>query len=273
MSTQQQQTNDQQLFGGNLELTMDVVSHCQRIADRTGDPILKETASRAHAAFTKGQADPNVHLTWITPEQANELVKIAVRTQDRELADFARYCQSVAATSQVGLEPSPGKIQQELEKGRQELQEKGQVHTGPGYGPAFASLSGKNLKLTPDIVAQCQSIADRTGDEILKQTASRAQSALDRGQTDPNVHLTWITAEQANELVNIAIRTQDRELADFARYCQSVAATTQVGLEPTPGKIQEEIQKGKQELQQQGPAHTGPGYGAAFATQQQQQGQ
>jgi hypothetical protein len=66
------------------------------------------------------------------------------------------------------------------------------------------------------------------------------------------VHLTWITQQQATELVNLAIRTQDTELADFARYCQSVAATTHIGIEPTPGKIQEEIEKGRQELAQGG---------------------
>lgn len=66
------------------------------------------------------------------------------------------------------------------------------------------------------------------------------------------MHLTWVTPEQATELVNLAIRTQDHELADFARYCQSVAATTQIAVEPTPGKIKEEIEKGRQELLQQG---------------------
>lgn len=61
-----------------------------------------------------------------------------------------------------------------------------------------------------------------------------------------------VTPDQASELVNLAIRTQDHELANFARYCQSVAATTQLGIEPTPGKILEEIAKGRQELLQQG---------------------
>jgi hypothetical protein len=45
-----------------------------------------------------------------------------------------------------------------------------------------------------------------------------------------------------------------------------------VGLEPTPGKIQQEISKGKQELDAQGRVHTGPGYGAAFASQSSQAG-
>jgi len=119
---------------------MDVVAHLQRIADRTGDLILHETARRAHSACAKTLNDsPGVHLTFVTPDQATELVNLAIRTQDHELANFARYCQSVAASSGVGVEPSPGKIQQEIEKGRQELVQLGRAHTGPGYGAAFSS--------------------------------------------------------------------------------------------------------------------------------------
>ena len=66
------------------------------------------------------------------------------------------------------------------------------------------------------------------------------------------MYLVSISPDQASELVNLAIRTQDHELANFARYCQSVAATSQLGIEPAPGKIAEEIAKGRQELQQQG---------------------
>jgi len=300
-----------------LELTMDVVAHLQRIADRTGDQILHETARKAHSACAKGQSEaPGVHLVRITPEQATELVNLAIMTQDHELADFARYCQSVAATTQIGIEPSPGKIQEELAKGRQELSKQGRVHTGPGYGAAFASV-GRNApanaassvpaqptqptqpaqlpaqpeqsaqtaqtapiaqsttpptpssgaQLTMDMVAHLQRIADRTGDQVLHDTARKAHSACAKGLSEaPGVHLVSITPDQASELVNLAIRTQDHELANFARYCQSVAATTQLGIEPAPGKIVEEIAKGRQELQQQGRTHTGPGYGAAFAS-------
>ena len=98
----------------------------------------------------------------ISPDQASELVNLAIRTQDHELANFARYCQSVAATSQLGIEPAPGKIAEEIAKGRQELQQQGRTRiptsilppsphlpnyslttkdTGPGYGAAFASIS------------------------------------------------------------------------------------------------------------------------------------
>eukprot|EP00026_Physarum_polycephalum_P013592 Phypoly_transcript_14009.p1 GENE.Phypoly_transcript_14009~~Phypoly_transcript_14009.p1 ORF type:complete len:313 (+),score=67.44 Phypoly_transcript_14009:32-940(+) len=275
---------------------MDMVAHLQRIADRTGDQVLHDTARKAHSACAK--------------------VNLAIRTQDHELANFARYCQSVAATTQLGIEPSPGKIVEEISKGRQELQQQGRAHTGPGYGAAFASISRSNsaqnlsrsnssqslgrqsrsssptnvpiapaqpqqeatptqsqsqpnLQLTMDVVAHLQRIADRTGDTLLHDTARRAHSACAKSLNEaPGVHLTWITPEQATELVNLAIRTQDHELADFARYCQSVAATTQIGVEPSPGKIREEIEKGRQELQQQGRAHTGPGYGAAFASKQ-----
>jgi hypothetical protein len=275
-----------------LELTMDVVAHLQRIADRTGDRLLHETARKAHSACAKGLSDyPGVHLVRITPEQATELVNLAIMTQDHELADFARYCQSVAATTQIGIEPSPGKIQEELAKGRQELSQQGRVHTGPGYGAAFASIgrsaaasaastaapaapsettatpAAPASQLTMDMVAHLQRIADRTGDNVLHETARKAHSACAKGLSEaPGVHLVSISPEQASELVNLAIRTQDHELANFARYCQSVAATSQLGIEPTPGKITEEITKGRQELQQQGRSHTGPGYGAAFAS-------
>lgn len=291
---------------------MDMVAHLQRIADRTGDKVLHDTARKAHSACAKGLSEaPGVHLVSISPDQASELVNLAIRTQDHELANFARYCQSVAATSQLGIEPSPGKIVEEINKGRQELQQQGRAHTGPGYGAAFASISRSNssqnllsrsnssqslghisrsasptnapiqpalettstqpeLQLTMDVVAHLQRIADRTGDALLHETARRAHSACAKNINEaPGVHLTWITPEQATELVNLAIRTQDPELADFARYCQSVAATTQIGVEPSPGKIREEIEKGRQELQTQGRAHTGPGYGAAFASKQQ----
>jgi len=289
-----------------------MVAHIQRIADRTGDKVLHETARKAHSACAKGLSEaPGVHLVAITPDQASELVNLAIRTQDHELANFARYCQSVAATSQVGIEPSPGKIREEIEKGRLELQQQGRAHTGPGYGAAFASLSRSSssssigrtsrsssptnvpispapaaqqqqqqqpenqssqpLQLTMDVVAHLQRIADRTGDAVLHETARRAHSACAKGLNEaPGVHLVAITPDQATELVNLAIRTQDPELADFARYCQSVAATTQIGVEPSPGKIREEIEKGRLELQQQGRTHTGPGYGAAFASRPQQ---
>jgi len=129
---------------------MDVVAHLQRIADRTGDALLHETARKAHSACAKNISEaPGVHLTWITPEQATELVNLAIRTQDTELADFARYCQSVAATTQIGVEPSPGKIREEIEKGRQELQQQGRAHTGPGYGAAFASK--QHIKTEPQV--------------------------------------------------------------------------------------------------------------------------
>ena len=36
-----------------VELTMDVVAHLQRIADRTGDEVLHETARKAHSACAK----------------------------------------------------------------------------------------------------------------------------------------------------------------------------------------------------------------------------
>lgn len=36
---------------------MDVVAHLQRIADRTGDKILHETARKAHSACAKGVSD------------------------------------------------------------------------------------------------------------------------------------------------------------------------------------------------------------------------
>ena len=36
---------------------MDVVAHLQRIADRTGDRLLHETARKAHSACAKGQSD------------------------------------------------------------------------------------------------------------------------------------------------------------------------------------------------------------------------
>jgi hypothetical protein len=35
------------------ELTMEVVAHLQRIADRTGDALLHETARKAHSACAK----------------------------------------------------------------------------------------------------------------------------------------------------------------------------------------------------------------------------
>jgi len=288
---------------------MDMVAHLQRIADRTGDKVLHDTARKAHSACAKGLSEaPGVHLVNISPDQASELVNLAIRTQDHGLANFARYCQSVAATTQLGIEPSPGKIAEEINKGRQELQQQGRSHTGPGYGAAFASISRSNssqslgrvsrsasptnvpktsssasasvstspsitpaqqpdLQLTMDVVAHLQRIADRTGAALLHETARKAHSACAKNQSDaPGVHLTHVTPDQATELVNLAIRTQDPELADFARYCQSVAATTQIAVEPSPGKILEEIEKGRQELEQGGRAHTGPGYGAAFAS-------
>ena len=69
----------------------------------------------------------------MTPDQATELVNLAIRTQDHELADFARYCQSVAATTQIGVEPSPGKIREEIEKGRLELQQQGRTRINTSY--------------------------------------------------------------------------------------------------------------------------------------------
>lgn len=278
-----------------FELTMDIVAHLQRIADRTGDAVLHDTARKAHSACAKGLSEaPGVHLVKVTPDQATELVNLAIMTQDHELADFARYCQSVAATSQIGIEPSPGKIQEELSKGRQALQTQGRVHTGPGYGAAFASVGraapaatqssaaqpqaqpttqGANagtpgaLTLTMDMVAHLQRIADRTGDAVLHETARKAHSAAAKNLSEfPGVYLVRVTPDQATELVNLAIRTQDHELANFARYCQSVAATTGIGIEPSPGKIVQEINKGRQELAEGGRAHTGPGYGAAFAS-------
>lgn len=270
-----------------FELSMDIVAHLQRIADRTGDSVLHDTARKAHSACAKGVSDaPGVHLVKVTPDQATELVNLAIMTQDHELADFARYCQSVAATTQLGIEPYPGKIQEELAKGRQVLQTQGRVHTGPGYGAAFASVGraaplnvpaelpaqsapapSSAFSLTMDMVAHIQRIADRTGDAVLHDTARKAHSACAKNLSDfPGVHLVKVTPDQATELVNLAIRTQDHGLANFARYCQSVAATTQIGIEPTPGKIVEEISKGRQELAQGGRAHTGPGYGAAFAS-------
>jgi hypothetical protein len=295
----------------NLVLTMDVVSHLQRIADRTGDAVLHETARRAHSACAKGLSEaPGVHLTWVTPQQANDLVNLAICTQDHELADFARYCQSVAATSHIAVEPTPGKIQQEILKGYKELQQQGRLHTGPGYGAAFASVNrnysaveaespaaspsspadamnnnaplGKDeqqtqrpraapnmtmqqrppvssvpevkpdLVLTMDVVSHIQRIADRTGNPVLHDTARKAHSAFAKGLSEaPGVHLTWITPQLASELMNLASRTSDKELVDFARYCQSVAATTQIGVEPAPGKILQEIMKGRMELQKQ----------------------
>lgn len=299
----------------SMQLNMEMVAHLQRIADRTGDVVLHDTARKAHSACAKNLSEaPGVHLVIISPEQATELVNLAIRTQDHGLANFARYCQSVAATNQIGIEPSPGKIQQEINKGRQELSEGGRSHSGPGYGAAFASISRStsqqnllskplsrsnsnqnltrsvsqqtlgtntrsqpqkpdNLQLTMDVVAHLQRIADRTADPVLHETARRAHSAWskDSSSAAPGVHLTYITPDQATELVNLAIRTQDHELANFARYCQSVASTTGVAVEPSPAKIQQEIEKGRQELQQQGRTHNGPGYGAAFASANKQQ--
>lgn len=40
-----------------LELTMEVVAHLQRIADRTGDAVLHDTARKAHSACAKGLSD------------------------------------------------------------------------------------------------------------------------------------------------------------------------------------------------------------------------
>lgn len=74
---------------------------------------------------------PTVHLTTITPDQATQLVNLAIRTQDHELANFARYCQSVAATSGVAVEPAPGKILQGIEKGRAELLTQGRTRILP----------------------------------------------------------------------------------------------------------------------------------------------
>ena len=151
-----------------------------------------------------------MHLVRVTPEQATELVNLAIMTQDHELADFARYCQSVAATTQIGIEPSPGKIQEELAKGRQELSQQGRVHTGPGYGAAFASVGRAALvataisaptqsapvattaapitpsdsQLTMDMVAHLQRIADRTGDQVLHDTARKAHSACAKGLSE-----------------------------------------------------------------------------------------
>ena len=43
---------------------MDVVSHIQRIADRTGDKLLHETARKAHSACAKGlpEAPGGMHI-------------------------------------------------------------------------------------------------------------------------------------------------------------------------------------------------------------------
>jgi len=272
MNTQQQ---EQQLLPEDrgssqppLILTWSVVEHIQRIATRTADPVLLETARKAQMAYLQGQNEaPGVHLTYVTPEQAVELVDIAVRTQDRELANFARYLESViAGTTHIAVEPIPGKIKEELEKGRLKLAEAEAercVYTGPGFGPAFATVP----VLTADIIARCERIANRTGDRLLHETAERAKFSLLTRQQDPDVHLTWVTPEQAEELVNLAVLTQDRELADFARYCQSVAGTpSKVALEPYPGAIQAEIEKGKEELLKNGAAYQGAGYGLAFAT-------
>lgn len=171
-----------------------------------------------------------VHLVRVTPDQATELVNLAILTQDHELADFARYCQSVAATTQIGIEPEPGKIQQELNKGRLELSQQGRMHTGPGYGAAFASVtrstSSSNLSLSPsavtpsaagttavlptpssaagaqegskltmDMVAHLQRIADRTGDQVLHETARKAHSACAKGLSDSPggmLHLSFL---------------------------------------------------------------------------------
>lgn len=298
---------DAEWNGQPLQLTMDVVSHIQRIADRTGDAVLHETARKAHSACAKGLNEaPGVHLVWITPQQANDLVNLAIRTQDHELADFARYCQSVAATTHVGVEPSPGKIQQEIAKGHQELQAQGRVHTGPGYGAAFASVNRvynnvpslmrsvsaphialpiaappttpikattpitastpstptalstpPTLALNMEVVSHIQRIADRTGNAVLHETARKAHSACAKGLSDaPGVHLVWVTPAHASELMNLASRTHNDELIAFARYCQSVAATTQVGVEPEPGKIQQEILKGRQDVQKLAPVET-----------------
>jgi len=265
LQPQTEQKEETKIPQAPLLLSFSVVDHIQRIATRTADPVLLETARKAQLAYSQGLNEaPGVHLVHITPEQAVELVDIAVKTQDRELANFARYLESViSGTTHIAVEPTPGKIQEELEKGRRKLAEQDTIYIGPGFGPAFSSVP----MLTVDIVLRCERMAIRTGDPMLRETSDRAKMALLTRQRDPDVHLTWVTTEQAEELVNLAVLTQDRELADFARYCQSVAATpSKVALEPYPGAIQAEIEKGKEELLKQGPAYLGAGYGPAFSS-------
>jgi flagellar hook-basal body complex protein FliE len=159
----QQDTGAPSLFGGSWpvikpgeipsKLTIDEVTRIQKMAARTGNPILAETARKASELAQKGESEgPGVHRAIINPQEAAELLQVAVATQDKELADFARYAQSVADTTQLGLEPEPGKIQQLTEKGKEELEqmkERGeQPHQyppgmfGAGVGPAFQTVGG-----------------------------------------------------------------------------------------------------------------------------------
>jgi len=147
------------------KLTLDEVTRIEKMAQRTGNPILAETARRAAEAVNKSETEAEtlgVHRVIITPAQAAELMEVAIETQDKELADFARYAQSVADTTRLGLEPEPGTIKELTERGKQqlaEMQQKGEQPisypsgvSGAGVGPVFhteTTTSGKISTSTP----------------------------------------------------------------------------------------------------------------------------
>lgn len=165
----------------------------------------------------------------VTPEQATELVNLAILTQDHELADFARYCQSVAATTQIGIEPAPGKIQEELEKGKQELNKQGRMHTGPGYGAAFASVS-RSLSSSSLVSSPSSSNLDQQQQsQQPKQEGDANTSSTPAAASASGMQLTM---DMVAHLQRIADRTGDKVLHETARKAHSACAK---GLSDAPG--------------------------------------
>jgi hypothetical protein len=129
-------------------LTVDEIGRIQKMAIRTGNPKMIELARKAQQFSFQGQAEgEGVFRDNITPEKAAELLDIGIKTQDREIADWARYAESCADTTGLCLVPERGWWDQLIQRGNQEVQQRGGLQGAPGLafgnmgvGPAFASV-------------------------------------------------------------------------------------------------------------------------------------
>jgi hypothetical protein len=210
-----------------------------------------------------------VHRTWVSKEEANELLRLAVSTNDPELLDFARYAQSVADTTGWAVEPEPGFIQKEIEKGKKEMhqveemlqhpeQRPGMVVSGVGYAqrPQQRMMAPQWLRrireqrFDKEQLMRINKIAERTNDQLLKETAMKAEMINRSELPHDEVEKHLFSKEEVAKLWDLANRTQDSEIMHFARYAQSVWDTFEIGLQ-LPGEVDKMIEKGEKQLQEQ----------------------
>jgi hypothetical protein len=127
--------------------------------------------------------------------------------------------------------------------------------------------------LTVDEVGRIQKMAIRTANPRMIELARKAQQLSLQGQAEGDgLYRDYITPDKAAELLDIGIKTQDREIADWTRYAESCADTTGLCLVPERGWWDQLIQRGNQEVQQRGAqnppglAFGNVGVGPAFAS-------